>query len=65
MNKLRDWLLLRFLPAWAKESVYRENQRLRERLEQQRHELDRLTAYTAGLEMALRRRIVIRNEVKQ
>lgn len=65
MNKLRDWLLLRFLPAWAKESVYRENQRLRERLEQQRHELDRLTAYTAGLETALRRRIVIRNEVKQ
>lgn len=65
MRKIKDWLLLRFLPAWAKESVYAENRRLRERIEEQRHEIDRLEAYSAGLEYALRRRVVIRNEVKQ
>lgn len=65
MRKIKDWLLLRFLPAWAKESVYAENRRLRERIEEQQHELDRLEAYAAGLEYALRRRVVIRNEVKQ
>lgn len=65
MRKIKDWLLLRFLPAWAKESVYAENRMLRERIEEQQHELDRLEAYAAGLEYALRRRVVIRNEVKQ
>lgn len=65
MRKIKDWLLLRFLPAWAKESVYAENRRLRERIEEQQHEFDRLEAYAAGLEYALRRRVVIRNEVKQ
>lgn len=65
MRKIKDWLILRFLPAWAKESVYAENRRLRERIEEQRHELDRMEAYAAGLEYALRRRVVIRNEVKQ
>ena len=65
MRKIKDWLLLRFLPAWAKESVYAENRMLRERIEEQQHELDRLEAYAAGLEYALQRRVVIRNEVKQ
>ena len=48
MRKIKDWLLLRFLPAWAKESVYAENRWLRERIEEQQHELDRLEAYAAG-----------------
>lgn len=65
MSKIRDWLILHFLPVWAKESVYRENQQLRKELERRQQEIDRLTAYAAGLEFALRRRIVIKNEVKQ
>lgn len=65
MRKIRDWLLLRFLPAWAKESVYAENKRLRDRLEEKQHEIDRLNAYASGLEYALRRRVVVKNEVKQ
>ena len=65
MRKLKDWFLLRFLPAWAKESVYAENKRLRESLEAQQHEIDRLNAYAAGLEYALKRRVVIKNEVKR
>lgn len=65
MKKFRDWLLMRFLPSWAKESVYKENKLLRNRIEQQRKEIERLNAYAAGLEFALRRRVVIKNEVKQ
>ena len=65
MRKIRDWLFLRLLPTWAKESVYAENKRLRERLEERQHEIDRLNAYASGLEYALRRRVVIKNEVKQ
>lgn len=65
MKKFRDWIILKFLPAWAKESVYKENQVLREKLERQRQEIERLNAYAAGLEFALRRRVVIKNEVKQ
>ena len=49
MRKIKDWLLLRFLPAWAKESVYAENRRLRERIEEKRHELDRWRHTRRGL----------------
>ncbi len=65
MRKLKEWIIARFLPVWAKESVYKENQRLRAQIEQQQHEIDRLTAYTGGIEYALRRGVTIRNEVKQ
>lgn len=63
MIKFRRWLLERFLPAWAKDSVYRENTALRDKLERQEQEIRRLNAYIDGLETALRsmRRIVIQN----
>lgn len=62
MRKLKIWLLERFLPAWAKDSVYRENQKLKAELKQKQQEIRELSAYTDGLETALRsvRRIVIR-----
>ena len=61
MRKLRTWLLERLLPAWAKDSVYRENMELLARLERQEQEIQRLNAYIAGLETGLRavRRVVI------
>lgn len=61
MRNLKTWLLERFLPAWAKESVYRENQALLARLERQKQEIRELNAYIDGLEAGLRamRRIVI------
>lgn len=65
MSKIKEWFLLRFLPAWAKESVYKENQKLRERIEEQQNEIERLNAYASGLEYVARRRVIIRNEVKQ
>lgn len=63
MTKLRDRLLLQFLPAWAKESVYRENEDLRRRVAELKGEIARLEAYAAGLERGLRRGVTIHNEV--
>lgn len=65
MSRIKEWFLLHFLPAWAKESVYKENQKLKEQIELQLREIERLNAYAAGLEYAAKRRVVIKNEVKQ
>lgn len=66
MRRFRKWLLEKFLPAWAKDSVYAENKRLLAQLERQAQDMRELNAYIGGLETALRsmRRIVINNEVK-
>lgn len=66
MRKIKTWLLERFLPAWAKESAYRENQLLRAKLDDRDREIGELNAYIDGLETAMRsmRRIVIQNGVK-
>lgn len=66
MRRFRKWLLEKFLPAWAKDSVYAENKRLLAQLERQSHEMRELNAYIDGVETTLRstRRIVINNEVK-
>ncbi len=66
MRRFRKWLLEKFLPAWAKDSVYAENKRLLAQLERQAQDMRELNAYIDGLETALRsmRRIVINNEVK-
>lgn len=62
MRGLKRWLLERFLPAWAKDSVYRENAALRAELARLERELRELNAYVDGMEAALRRqKIVIRN----
>lgn len=63
MRKLKEWLLLTFLPGWAKETVLRDNRALQQKLDAQRAELDRLRAYVDGLEFAIRRRVVVKNEV--
>lgn len=61
MRKLRTWLLERFLPAWAKDSVYRENQTLQSELKRKDQQIRELNAYIDGLETGLRsmRRITI------
>lgn len=63
MRKLKTWLLERFLPAWAKDGVYRENRALLAKIKTQEQEIRELNAYIDGLETALRsmRRIVIQN----
>lgn len=65
MRKLKEWIIAQFLPVWAKEQVYAENRKLAQKIEEQQREIERMTAYAAGLEYALRRRIVIKSEVSK
>ncbi len=67
MSKIKTWFLERFLPAWAKDTVYQDNKRLLVQLERQKQELRELHAYIDGLESGLRaqRRVTIRNEVER
>ena len=66
MNKLKAWLLNKFLPAWAKDSVCRENEALQGEIARLRAENARLNAYIDGLENGIRmqHRVIINNEVK-
>ena len=65
MNKIKDWFLIRFLPVWAKETVYQENEKLKSRNAELEREITRLNAYIAGLEYGVKRRIAVYPEVKQ
>ena len=58
MQKIKQWLFVRFLPAYVNESM-------RERIQSLESENDRLRAYIRGMEMSMRlqRKIQIRNEV--
>lgn len=64
-QNLKNWLILRFLPAWAKDQVYQENERLRKEISLLRGELRERDAYIDGLERGVRaqRRIIINNGV--
>lgn len=59
MRKLKSWLLERFLPAWAKDSVYRENMALREKLAEREREIRELNAHIDGLVTAMRKQRVV------
>lgn len=54
MNRLKKWLVDRYLPAYAREVLLEENERLRKDLEDARGELRELQNYAAGIEYALR-----------
>ncbi len=49
---MKKWFLERFLPMWAKQTVYRDNQRLAGQLKACCQENERLRAYIKGLEKA-------------
>lgn len=55
MRKFKRWLIERFLPAWCREELLTENRRLRERVQRQAAEIDRLNAYVDGVRDAIRR----------
>lgn len=68
IRKLKEWFLGRFLPAWAKETVFADNRRLQKENEDILIQLAEKDAYINGLHVGMKnqRRIVINTgEVKK
>lgn len=68
MKKIKNWFYNRFLPMWAKESVFREYKNTQLENEELRRKVTELEAYINGLHAGMRnqRRIVINTgEVKK
>ena len=63
MKNFKKWLCERYLPAWCREELLEENRRLSQRQQELMLEIDRLTAYLAGIQTALKagRKITIHN----
>ena len=59
MSKLKAWIINKFLPAWCRESLMRENQALARKNQQQAQEIAQLRAYIDGLEYVVKRRTQI------
>lgn len=53
MGRLRNWLVGRYLPSWAVQTLLSENKQLCSQVEELRREYRTLRAYTDGLEHAL------------
>jgi hypothetical protein len=51
---MKKWLLNRFLPMWAKETVLAENRQLRMQNTAQKEKIRLLEAYIDGVQYALR-----------
>ena len=56
---MKRWIIDRFLPMWAKETVLRQARDLDRENEKLRQENARLQAYIKGLERGAVRRIII------
>ena len=51
---MKNWLVNKYLPMWAKETVLRENRQLRRENMALQQEVERLDAYARGLKTGLR-----------
>ena len=60
---MKKWLLERFLPMWAKETVLSDNRLLKRQNRKLRQENEQLLAYIRGLESGIRagKRVTIQN----
>ena len=69
MKKIKNWLIKRILPIWAREQLMKENEELRREIEDLRMRLKRKDEYIDGLTDGIRaqRRIIINTtpEVKK
>lgn len=68
MNKFKNWLINRFLPMWAKETVLRDLKSTKDENEVLRQKIAELEAYIQGIHAGMKnqRRIVINTgEVKK
>ena len=61
MMKIKQWLVNRFLPAWAKETLLKEYEKLLHENEALKAKIKELGAYIDGLESGIKsqRRIII------
>ena len=59
MSKIKAWIINKFLPAWCKDTLMRENQALARKNQQQAQEIAQLRAYIDGLEYTVKRRTQI------
>ena len=66
IRRFKDWLMLTFLPEWAKARVYEQNNALKKENAELRAKIRELSAYIDGLELGIRtqRRIIINNKVE-
>ena len=55
MTKFKRWLYQKFLPAYCKDGVLEENEKLAELVRKQRQEIEVLQAHIDGMERVLRR----------
>lgn len=60
---MKDWFIERFLSVWAKETVLKDNCRLKKENEALQQKMRRLEAYIQGLESGMKagKRITIYN----
>lgn len=60
---MKRWLIDRFLPMWAKETVLTDNRRMRRQIRLLEQENKEMKAYIQGMESSLRavKRIAIYN----
>lgn len=59
MGWLRNWLVSKYLPNWAVQTILEENKQLHGKLEHLKEEYRTLHAYADGLEYALHRGVRI------
>lgn len=62
--KLREKLVIRYLPLWAKETVLYENERLKKENERLKQEKKELLAYIEGINLGARYVLELPTEVK-
>lgn len=61
MRKIKQWLINKILPVWAKQELLRENTQLLNKIAELQARLNEQAAYIEGLETGIRahRKIVI------
>ena len=52
-KRFKLWLIDKFLPAWAVDTIFRDNATLRKRNDELRAEIQALNAYINGMQRAL------------